>query len=267
MRESAELGRRFLTEVPQLIRGAGEITRRYFRTRDLSVDYKSDRSPVTEADRETERFLRKEIAARFPGHTVVGEELGGTVDPAGGPTWIVDPIDGTKAFVHGVPLYTVLIALVQDGAFLGGAVHNPILGETVVAASGHGCFLNGEPSRVRADRSLGEATLCATDFADLYRRAPLFTASILSEAGMARTWADGYAYLLLAAGRIDAALDPIMNLWDVAAVVPVVREAGGVITQWDGNMTPSPDSAIAATPQLHAELLERTGGVDADTGV
>ena len=254
-RENDPTPQRFLDEVPKLIREAGDITRRYFRSSGLGVQYKADASPVTDADRETENHLRRAIGTAFPGHNLIGEEFGGSPSGSVGWTWIIDPIDGTKSFIHGIPLYTVLIALMHGSEFVGGAIHNPVLDETVVAVTGRGCFFNGDRCRVRPTRHLPDASICVTDFADLYRRAPRFAAYIMNGAGMARTWADGYAYLLLATGRIDVALDPIMSLWDVAPVVPVVREAGGIITQWDGTMTGAPDSAIAATPELHAELL------------
>lgn len=280
---SADILTRYLETVPGLIREAGEITRRYFRRSDLAVDYKSDASPVTEADRETERFLRERLHRDFPGHRVVGEEFGtsgssaeresaapGSAAPGSVNvgmrenektwTWVIDPIDGTKAFVHGVPLYTVLIALMEGREFRAGAIHNPVLQETVIAAEGRGCLYNGRPSRVRAHRSLEEATICATDYGDLYRRDPAFTQFLLSRAGIARTWADGYGYLLLATGRADAMLDPVMNLWDIAPVVPIVREAGGRITEWTGEMGREPRSALAATPTLHEELAAHTGG-------
>lgn len=260
---SADILTRYLETVPELIREAGDMTRRYFRQADLAVDYKSDASPVTEADRETERFLRERIHREFPGHRVVGEEFGTSGDPGTGEnettwTWVIDPIDGTKAFVHGVPLYTVLIALMEGREFRAGAIHNPVLQETVIAAEGRGCLYNGRPSRVRTDRSLEEATVCATDYGDLYRRDPDFTQFLLSRAAIARTWADGYGYLLLATGRADAMLDPVMNLWDIAPVVPIVREAGGSISEWTGEMGREPRSALAATPALHGELVARS---------
>ncbi len=244
---------RFLEEMPDLIHRAGEITRRYFRRTDLSIDYKSDASPVTEADRETERFLTEEIRRRFPDHGIVGEEFGTTEGAEW--KWIIDPIDGTKAFVHGIPLYTVLIALTRGARFVAGAIRNPVTDETVIAAEGRGCFLNGTRTHLREARPLAEATVCVTDFADLYRRDPDFAGRLLSTAGMARTWADGYGYLLVAAGTIDAALDPIMNIWDIAPLVPIIREAGGAITEWNGALSDEPTSAIVATPELHREIL------------
>ncbi|MFP4483682.1 MAG: inositol monophosphatase family protein [Spirochaetaceae bacterium] len=243
----------FLEEVPDLIFRAGEITRRYFRRSDLRVDYKGDAGPVTEADRETERFLTNEIGRRFPGHGIVGEEFGATERREW--TWIIDPIDGTKAFVHGIPLYTVLIALTRGARFVAGAIRNPVTDETVIAAEGRGCFHNGRPTHVREARPLKDATICVTDYADLYRRDPAFAGKLLSEVDMARTWADGYGYLLVATGTVDAALDPIMSIWDIAPLVPIIREAGGTITEWNGQLSSEPASAIVAAPELHREIL------------
>ena len=257
MEREQDILSQFMETVPELITRAGDITRRYFRRADLGVDYKSDDSPVTDADRKTERFLTEEIRGRFPGHAVVGEEYGASAGENGW-TWIIDPIDGTKAFIHGVPLYTVLIALAKGDRYLCGAIHNPILQETVIAAEGLGCYHNGSPTSVREGRSLADATVCVTDYADLYRHSPEFAGYLLSEASIARTWADGYGYLMVAAGKIDAALDPIMSIWDVAPLIPIIREAGGIITEWNGALSARPTSAVAATPSLHEELVRHT---------
>jgi myo-inositol-1(or 4)-monophosphatase len=258
MQREQETLTEFMETVPELITRAGDITRRYFRRSDLGVDYKSDDSPVTDADRETERFLTETIRERFPGHSIVGEEFGSSAGTDGW-TWIIDPIDGTKAFIHGVPLYTVLIALTRGDRYLGGAIHNPIMQETVIAAESAGCYYNDSPTSVREGRPLSQATVCVTDYADLYRRSPDFAGYLLREAGIARTWADGYGYLMLAAGKVDAALDPIMSIWDIAPLIPIIREAGGTITEWNGELGARPTSAVAATPSLHADLVQHTG--------
>src|ERR1044072_6171705 len=203
----------------ELGRGAGDITLEYFR-KSPETETKSDGSYVTIADRHAESYLREEIAKRFPDDGVLGEEESESPGRSGR-RWIVDPIDGTFAFVHGVPFYGVLIALEIEGEASVGVVNIPALGEIVYAAKGLGCFLNGEPARVSKTAELKDALLLATDFTACERYGFGRAAQLLQERAKAsRTWGDCYGYVLVATGRADVMLDPVMNLWDCARLLP-----------------------------------------------
>lgn len=247
----------------ELAREAGRIAVGYFRS-GVEVETKSDETPVTRADRETERFIRAAITERYPGHLVIGEEFGttrggkavaGDAQGEGAFRWVVDPIDGTKAFIHGVPLFTTLIALLFEGTPVVGIIHNPILEETCSAATGDGCTLNGTACRVSSVDSLDRARLHSTDFSDLYRAVPALAGKLLERARAARTWADGYGYLMVATGRAEAMLDPVMSLWDIAPLGPVITEAGGRFTAIDGTETWTGTSGLATNGLVHEEIL------------
>lgn len=245
--------REYLDFAVDLAVEAGRTTLKYFRSR-LTVDRKSDRSPVTVADRETEQLIRGEISRRYPEHGVLGEEHGET-NPGVDLTWIVDPIDGTKSFIRGIPLYTVLVALVDGDSPVLGVVHCPPLAETVSAAVGLGCRYNGDPCRVSDAEDLSESLVLTTDFADLDRRLPEFAERLYTATGMARTWADGYGYLMVATGRAEAMIDPVMNVWDIAPLGPIITEAGGVFTDVYGATDPTGASALAAAPSIHRSIV------------
>lgn len=245
----------YLNFAEDIAREAGKHTLSYFR-RDIDVEIKSDRSPVTRADRETEQLLRSRIEAAYPDHCVAGEEFG-VPETWGEWTWVIDPIDGTQAFVHGVPLYTVLLALLYENKPVIGVIHNPALDETVSAAVGAGAHYNGRVCRVRECNSLSDAEICTTDFISLARDMPSVHQRIVEHAPFGRTWADGYGYLLLATGRIDAMIDPHMSLWDIAPMYPILEEAGGAVSDRSGNRNPLGDSALAAHPKVHGKLLGR----------
>ncbi len=238
--------RRFAEEIA---REAGEITLRYFRT-GVAVDHKDDQTPVTVADRETEAFIRKRISEQFPEHTIIGEE-GGEESHDSRYSWIVDPIDGTKSFVHGVPFYTVLIAFAIDQRPVAGVIHAPALEETVSASTGSGLLYNRGAAGITGVRELEEARLHSTDFADLFRRYPKGVPALLSRVRAARTWADAYGYVMLVTGRCDLMLDPIMSLWDIAPLYPILEEAGASWSDFQGRRDMPGDSIIAAaSPEL-----------------
>lgn len=222
----------FLRFAVALAREGGENTVKYFRT-ELEVEEKHDSSPVTRADRETESLMFDRIRAAYPDHGLIGEESG-EFGADRELCWVVDPIDGTKSFVNGIPLYTVLVALLWRGRPVLGVIHQPVLGETVWAAEGRGCFFNGAPSRIRDCDGLDRAWLLVTDPTDLLNT---WSGSerLLRAARHCRTWGDGYGYLMLASGRADLMIDARMNLWDVACLVPIVQEAGGVLCDLRGD--------------------------------
>jgi histidinol phosphatase-like enzyme (inositol monophosphatase family) len=231
----------------EIARGAGEITLQYFR-KQPETSRKSDGSFVTIADRQAESYLRRRIGERFPDDGILGEEEGESRGKSGR-RWILDPIDGTFAFVHGVPLYGVLIAVEIEGELSVGVVNMPALGELVSAAKGLGCFLNGEPARVSTTAELKDALLLSTSFVSA-------TELLQARANVSRTWGDCYGYVLVATGRADVMLDPVMNLWDCAPLLPILEEAGGTFTDWRGVRTADGGNAIATNGVLFDEVLD-----------
>lgn len=246
-----------------LARGAGDLTLKYFR-RQPETSTKADGSYVTIADREAESYLRRQIAERFPDDGVLGEEEGEHKGRSGR-RWIVDPIDGTFAFVHGVPFYGVLIALEIDGEPAVGVVNIPALNELVGAATGLGCFLNGSPARVSSKSSLADSLLLATDFSACGRYGFGRAAELLqARARSSRTWGDCYGYVLVATGRAEVMLDPVMNLWDCAPLLPIMEEAGGTFTDWRGERTINGGNSIATNGLLFEEVMTLVKNKDAD---
>jgi histidinol phosphatase-like enzyme (inositol monophosphatase family) len=239
-----------------LARRAGHLTLGYFQMEELAVETKSDDSPVTIADRETEQFIRKEVARLFPGDVVIGEEFGEGPGAAGARRWIVDPIDGTKSFLHGVPLYGVMIGIEENGEMIAGAVNIPALGDLVVAERGHGCIWNGKQARVSRTTRVQDALVLTTDIKNNYKygRGAAWD-RITEKARIVRTWGDCYGHLLVATGRADIMLDPIMNPWDCAALLPILEEAGGTFTDYDGKATVYGSCAISTNGRLKDEVL------------
>lgn len=239
---------------------AGRITLEYFQRDDLEVDRKADDSPVTVADRRAEEHLRGRIAECFPADAILGEEF---PDRAGtsGYRWILDPIDGTKAFIHGVPLYGTMVGVECDGQTLAGVVTIPALEECVYAGIGLGAWYVSKgqpprPARVSRRAPLSQGLFLTSEVAnfdsvgrrDAYDR--LQQASRLS-----RTWGDCYAYMLVAIGRAEVAVDPIMNPWDAAAVLPIIVEAGGQFTDWTGQRSIYSGQGVATNGLVHDEVL------------
>jgi histidinol-phosphatase len=241
-----------------LARGAGDITLNYFR-KQPETSTKSDGSYVTIADREAEAYLRGQINERFPDDGIVGEEEGET-EGRSGRRWILDPIDGTFAFVHGVPFYGVLIALEIQREMSVGVINMPALGEIVSAAQGCGCFLNGESTRVSTTARLEDALLLCTDFrAAAYHGFGRALDFLQRTAKTSRTWGDCYGYVMVATGRADVMLDPVMNLWDCAPLLPIMEEAGGTFTDWRGVRTVDGGNAIATNKLLFDEVMQLIG--------
>lgn len=228
---------------------AAAIAMQWYRT-DMSVEMKGDGSPVTIADREAERAARAWLAKRFPNDGVFGEEFDD--ERAAAPRrWILDPIDGTKAFVRGVPLWGTLVACCEGDTVIAGAACYPAVQETVAAALGEGCWWNGSRASVSRVAQLRDATTLITDDRFLerpHRRAKWHALS--SEAAVARTWGDCYGYLLVATGRADVMIDDIVNPWDAAAMYPLITEAGGRFTDWRGRDTAFGGDVIATNAAL-----------------
>jgi histidinol-phosphatase len=233
---------------------AGQLTLAHFQT-GVAVEQKSDASPVTIADRGAEQLLRRLIEERFPGHAIVGEEFGQT-DRDSSHRWIVDPIDGTRSFIRGVPLYGVLIGLEIEGDMVVGAAHFPGLGEMLAAARGEGCRWNGRPARVSQISHLDQAMVVYTDasgFADHDQTAAW--ARMQAASHTQRGWGDCYGHCLVATGRAEVMLDSIVNAWDCAALLPIVQEAGGSFTDWNGDATIYSSHAVSTNGRLLDQVI------------
>ena len=235
---------------------AGRLTLGYFGTEAARPEFKADATPVTVADREAERLIRKRIAARYPKHAVLGEEYGEAEGSDIDHRWIVDPIDGTKSFVRGVPLYGVLIGLEIEGVCEVGAAYFPAIDEMVCAATGEGCYRNGRRAHVSTTQSVAQGMVSFTD-ADSFEERGRSGAwqRVRSAAGGTRGWSDAYGHALVATGRMELMLDPIMNPWDCGPFPPILREAGGYFGDWSGNETIYSGEAMSTTGLLLPEVL------------
>ena len=237
----------------ELARLTGDIALGFYRTH-LDVETKVDGSPVTIADRGAEQAAREWVRRYFPDDGFLGEEFG--EERVGARRrWIVDPIDGTKSFVHGVPLWGSLVALCEGERVLAGAAYFPAIGELIAAAPGAGCWWNGSRCAVSSVRALGDATVLTTD--DRFQERPALRAGwtrIADLAAVSRTWGDCFGYLLVATGRAEAMLDPVMSPWDAAALQPIIEEAGGRFTDWTNRVTAFGGSTVA-TNALLAETV------------
>ncbi|HEX6184865.1 MAG TPA: inositol monophosphatase family protein [Pyrinomonadaceae bacterium] len=236
-------------------REAGEVTLRYFK-RKFETRLKGKDNFVTQADLEAEELLRRRIAERYPEDSIVGEE-GGESAGTTGRRWILDPIDGTYSFVHGVPFYGVLLGVEIEDEPAVGVINLPALGEIIYAARGLGCFWNGEPARVSRTEKLEDALLLSTDFGSCARHGFGAAADELQRrAAQRRTWGDCYGYALVATGRADVMLDPVLNVWDCAALLPVLEEAGGTFTDWQGQRSINSGNGVATNGELYSEVMQ-----------
>jgi histidinol-phosphatase len=231
----------------------GRRTLAYFNA-GVAVQTKADSTPVTLADQEAEQVIRARIARSFPSHAIIGEEGGETAGDAAY-RWIIDPIDGTKTFIHGVPFYGVLIGVEVEGRPAVGAVYLPAFDEMVAAADGLGCRWNGREARVSAVADLAEATLLTTSVTSCMKRSDAYE-RLVAGTRLQRTWGDCYGYVLVATGRAEIMLDPAMNPWDCAPLLPILREAGGHFTTWDGTPTIWGPDAVGTNAALHEQVLD-----------
>jgi histidinol phosphatase-like enzyme (inositol monophosphatase family) len=246
-----------LQTLEKLARDAGAITLKYFQNPDLEVEAKQDESPVTIADRETEQFVRSEVARLFPGDVVIGEEFGEGPGAAGARRWIVDPIDGTKSFIHGVPLYGVMIGVEESGEMVAGAVFIPPLNDMVVAVRGEGCWWNGRRASVSTVDKLEQSLILTTDVANQYKQGKGASwEALCKRARLVRTWGDCYGHILVATGRAEAMFDPQMNPWDCAALMTILKEAGGTFTDYNGRETVYGADAFSSNGVLLSQIRE-----------
>lgn len=237
---------------------AGRLTLGYFQT-GVKPDFKADDSPVTIADKNAEELIRKRIEAAYPHHAILGEEFG-EVRSGASHRWIIDPIDGTKSFMCGVPIYGTLIGLEIDGEVQAGVAYFPGLDEMISAAAGHGCSLNGRACRVSEQGDLSRAIMSHADTAAYAengkaKRWERLQNAVYYNAG----WCDAYGYLLVACGRIEIMSDPIMNIWDCAPFLPILRESGGYFGDWSGNETIAAPESLGTNQQLRDAVLEAMG--------
>ena len=241
---------------------AGQLTLKYFQTH-LAVDRKGDGSPVTIADREAELLLRQRICESFPEDGIVGEEHG-EIAGSTGFCWILDPIDGTKSFVSGVPLYTTLVGVVQHDEPQVGVIAVPALGEVIDAVRGGGAWYRRPgraPQRAHVSQTprLSEAVFVTSERAPFDQRAAGDAyAQLERSCWLTRTWGDAYGYLLVATGRAELMVDAILNVWDAAAVLPVMLEAGGTFTDWQGRTTIYASEAMGTNGRVLEEALAIT---------
>jgi histidinol-phosphatase len=246
---------------------ADAISMGRFRALDLHVDEKPDLTPVSDADTAVERALRSTLSRTRPRDGVLGEEYGVTVAPAGPGhrQWVIDPIDGTKNFIRGIPIWATLIALMEGDQAMVGLVSAPALGRRWWAARGHGAYAGkhtaaATPIRVSGVARLADASFCYSDlrYWEEIDKLPTML-DIMRRTWRNRAYGDFYGYMLVAEGAVDAMVEPELSLWDLAALVPIVTEAGGTFTDLAGRSGPAGGSAVATNGKLHPDILDRLG--------
>ena len=242
--------------IKEITKHTSQIIKQYYR-KEIVVDYKADHSPVTIADKKVEEYIVQRITKKFPDHKILGEESG--MINAGSSSkyeWVIDPIDGTKSFIHGVPLFGTLLALLENNEPIFGVYHNPILDDLLIGDN-FICLYNDQPVTVRDCKDLSDALILTTDHFLIgeYHQQTTFD-HLVKQCKLYRTWADAYGYFLLAAGYADIMLDPIMSKWDLMALIPIIRGAGGMITDYHGNNPALGNSIVAAAPKIHKKVIE-----------
>ncbi len=240
---------------------AGKRTLDYYQASDLDVKIKADGSPLTIADQAAEKLLRSRIADRFPHDSIVGEEFGES-NGNNEYRWILDPIDGTKSFVCGVPLYGTMVGVECAGRAVIGAIYFPPLDEGMYAARGMGAIHfrreKSSPARVSKVSELSQAVILTTSVEAFSQRDALDSYLALTrQAKFARTWGDVYGYLLVATGRAEIMIDPQMNVWDAAALLPIIEESGGRFTDWNGESRIDSGDSIGSNGSLHDQVVRQ----------
>lgn len=246
----------------ELAKQAGNLTRdHYFQTDAYQTERKRDNSPVTTADKEAEQLIRRILGDRFPQDGILGEEFG-TSQGESSYEWIIDPIDGTKSFITGVPLYSTLVGLTHHGKSVAGVIYIPCLEELVFAAIGYGAwYQKGEAPWKKAHVSkvadLREGVFLVSQVDNFAKRGAFESyLDLESKAYITRSWGDGYGYLLVATGRAEVMVDPIVSPWDVAAIQPIMEEAGGRCSSWKGEFTIHGGDCVGSNGLVHASVLE-----------
>ena len=236
-----------------LAMASAEVIRRYFRT-GISVESKSDNSPVTIADKKAEEIMRELIMKQFPEHGIFGEEFGETNKDAEY-KWILDPIDGTKSFICGAYSFGTLIGLLKNNQPIIGVYNHPILNDFLIGDNFE-TTINGEKTSIRNCESLEQAVLLTTDHLNIdeYQNIEKFN-QLIKTVKLYRNWGDCYGYYLLTTGYADVMIDPIMSPWDLLPLIPIINGAGGIITDYQGNDPVKGKSAVAASPQIHSKVI------------
>ncbi len=249
------LSEKILPFVQTLANKSAKVIEPYFANPEVEIELKADESPVTQADRTAEKVMRDHITKHYPKHGIIGEEFG-EENPDAEFVWVLDPIDGTKSFATGCPLFGTLIALLHEGQPIAGAINQPLL-KQFCYGDNRKTLLNGRPVQMRYTPHLKDAVLLTTDLGNIYRyqRGYPFE-KLLESTALFRTWGDCYGYLLLATGWADIMIDPVMNPWDYMALMPVIRGSGGVITTWEGNDPLGGQSIVAASKYIHGRTIE-----------
>ncbi|MEM7601139.1 MAG: inositol monophosphatase family protein [Verrucomicrobiota bacterium] len=233
---------------------AGRITLAHFQS-GVTAEYKEDDTPVTVADRKAEEWIRGRIERAFPEHGILGEEYG-EVNEGASHRWIIDPIDGTKSFLTGVPLYSVLVALEVEGIGRVGVANFPALAEMVSAAEGAGCYWNSRRCQVSSQTDLSRAFLAHADASSYEAQGKQAAWERLQEATYYRAgWCDAYGYALVATGRVEIMVDPILSLWDCAPLGPILSEAGGYFGDWSGKESSQVAEGLGTSRALLPEVL------------
>ncbi len=234
---------------------AGRITLGHFQTQ-LSTERKSDNSAVTIADKQAEEKIRQLVMARWPEHGIIGEEYG-DINPDAKLKWIIDPIDGTRSFICGVPLYSTLLAVLDGDRAILGVIHLPALNETVYAVRGQGCYWNGRRVHVSSVDKLEDAALLISGLDHFQTPSQAEGWQRLVDATYTqRTWGDAYGYALVATGRAEIMVDPAMHLWDSGPLQVILEEAGGTFTDWKGNPTIHAGESIATNGKLFQQVMD-----------
>jgi histidinol-phosphatase len=240
-------------------REAGRLALRYFDT-DVAVEWKGDHSPVTVADREAERLLRQTLGEAFPADGFLGEEYGDAPGSSGF-RWVLDPIDGTRSFVRGIPLWAVLVGLEYKGELIAGVVDAAPLGQTFHALRGRGAYRNDRRIRVSGEAELSRALLGYSSiywFLKAGREAQFL--ELVRRTDRQRSFGDFYGFMLVAQGSIEVMLEHGVHVWDVAAIKPIVEEAGGRFSDWDGYPDVHRPDVVVSNGKLHEQVLAVLGG-------
>ena len=233
---------------------SANIIKPYFRTR-MNIEHKEDSSPVTLADKNAEEAMRRAIVEEYPEHGIIGEEFGSYKEDAEY-KWVLDPIDGTKSFICGVLSFGTLIALLKNDEPILGVINQPILNEFLIGDN-KTTFINNKPTSVRNCKDISDAVLLTTDHINIeeYQNLEKFE-KLIRKVKLYRGWGDCYGYYLLATGFADVMIDPIMSFWDTMALIPIIKGAGGIITDYKGDDPVNGSSIIATSPGIHSQVIK-----------
>ena len=247
----------FLTVAIDAAKNAENIITRYYNESTLKVELKSDETPVTRADTEAEKAIRETIKNAFPDHGFLGEEFGAEVGTSSY-TWVIDPIDATKNYIRKIPIFGTQIALMKDDDLVLGISNAPLLNELLYAEKGKGAFLNGEPIEISKVSQPSEAMICHGGIKWFVEK-KIFNGiyNLINDTARSRGFGDFYMYHLLASGRVDAVIEAAISIWDIAAITVIVQEAGGMVTDIQGQeITKDTNSLVATNGVLHHIVLD-----------